>query len=148
MIQSKLIGILVSILLLVLSTSGCFYLGYKQGYNEGTQEVEGKYQKAQLEALRASNTATNQVNSDITSIAKVTEVKKSNQLTLKDKTDVKIKDEIIKVPQYSECNVPTSGVLLSSSTASTLNSIRHAGKPNDSLQGLETNASTGNSETK
>jgi hypothetical protein len=128
MLQSKIIAILVLALASILSNYGCFQFGHYKGYNEAKLEIEDKYQKAQLEALQSSNQKQNEVNQGVQSLAKVTEVKKTRQSTLKDKTNAST-IEIIKAPVYSECVVPTDGMLLSSSTVTSLNSLRHAAKP-------------------
>jgi hypothetical protein len=125
----KIITILASLSILISWSGGWFQLGHYKGYNEAKVEIEGKYHKAQLEALQASNQKQNEVNQGIQSLAKVTEVKKTQQSTLKEKTNAST-IEIIKAPMYSECIIPTDGLLLSSSTVTALNSIRHSGKPN------------------
>lgn len=124
MLQLRLILLLGSIVV----TSGMYFWGHHKGYNEASTEVEAKYTKAQLTALSASNEVQNSTNKSIAVIAKTTESKKTQQTNLKETKDAEI-IQITKAPVYTECNVPLDGLLYSSSTVSSLNSIRRSGEP-------------------
>ena len=132
MFQTKLIALLVAALGIIGGTSGGYFWGHHKGYSEASTEVEAKYTKANLTVLEASNSIQNSTNKSVAVIAKTTETKKAQQTNLKETKDAEI-IQITEAPVYTECNVPANGLLYSSSTVTSLNSIRRSGEPSSKV---------------